>query len=289
MKPAVTKKPRLMKTLGLTLLAVVVFLLSIWLLFPYDAVERRVNQELAARSIDAEITGLGPRTPFSYKIKTIRVTKLMGKEANLRLNDAIVYVKPSMLLDGIIGLNVTGEIFGGTVKADLIAPKPESIDLAWENISLADIMPLVSEKEIPLVGKTTGSGVLLLPFDLMKLDARVDATISDFTVGQVNAMGFALGPIALGNGRVRADADKGRVRISEATLRDGDIDVTGDGAITLTTPFGRSPLEGTVRIKPTPKAEGEYFIAFSMLSQFKQPDGSYLMKLSGTPSTPQAR
>ena len=290
MKRVSKGKSRLLKFLGFGALALVVFLLSAWLLFPYGEVEKRLVTELGKRGIDAEISGLGPRTPFSYSIKALRVTRVMGKDVDLRAEEALVEISPGKLLGGRADVALSAKFMGGTVKAEATVPAPDHVDLGWNGLDILALTKAFYDKEIQLSGKATGNGVLTLPYDsLPKLSAVVSMELTNVVAGPFKVAGFQIDPINLGSGKFKAEAVEGKVKVHDTQLSGGDFGVGLEGTLALTMPLGRSPMDALLSIKPSSKAEKDFFMALSLLTSFKQGDGSFGLRLGGTPSAPTYR
>lgn len=289
-KAAPPKKPKLLRYFGIFLLGVVVFLVSFWLLFPYAEVERRAVTELGKRGVDAEITGISPRTPLSYRIDSIRLYRAYGKDLDLRFTDTIVDLSIGDILNERIGLAIDTGFLGGKIKANLTVPSPDKLQLSWDSIDLSRVAPLLPDAGTEIRGKATGDGTVYLPFtSVTSLDGSITTSLSDVTVGPIRVMGFQIEPISIGTGKLRAEAQKGRVKVYDTAFSGGDIGVNLDGTITLLAPVTRSPMEAAVTLAPTQNALNQFNFAFSMLNEFKSGDGSYKMNIGGTPAAPSVR
>lgn len=290
MKPAGAKKSSFLKFVGYAALALVVFLLGLWIFFPYGEVARRAEAELAKKGIEAEINGLGPRTPLSYKIKSVHVTRAMGKETNLTVTDAVVGLSLGPVLDGRVGVTVTGTFMGGEVSAEAVVPAPDKVNVTWKAMEIAPLAALFSEKEIPVGGKTAGTATVSLPWEgLSRMDAAVDAEVQSASFGPYNALGFAINPIGLGSGRIRAEAVKGRVRVFDTSLSGGDLGVTADGAVQFAPVVATSRIEATAELKPSKQFESDYFMVLGLLAPYKNQSGGFNLSIGGTVGSPTVR
>lgn len=290
MKPAAAKKSSFFRFLGYAALALVVFLFGLWIFFPYGEVERRAEAELSKKGIEAEITGLGPRTPLSYKIKSVHVTRAMGKETNLTVSDAVVGLSLGPILDGRVGLTVTGTFMGGEISADAVVPAPEKVNVSWKEMEIAPLTSLFSEKEIPVGGKMAGTATVVLPYEgPAKLDATVDTEVTGASFGPYSALGFAINPIGLGSGRIRAEAVKGRVRIFDTAFTGGDIAVHADGSVQLAQALASSRIEASAELKPSKQFENDYFMILSLLAPYKNQSGGFNLNIGGTVGSPTVR
>lgn len=284
------KKSVFVKVVGYAALAFVVFLLGLWLLFPYDQVARRGEAELAKRGIEAEITGLGPRTPLSYNLKSLKISRAMGKEVNILVTDAVIRLSLGSIFDGRVGVEFDGGFMGGRVVASAIVPAPERVNLAWREMEIAPVANLFSEKEVPINGRTEGTATVELPYDgYARLDATVDANVANLTFGPYTVMGFTTNPIGLGSGKVRAEVQKGKARIYDTRLTGGDISSSLDGTVQMLPVFAQSKLELTADLKASPEFEKEYFMILSLLSPYKNSSGSFNVSIGGTAGSPTVR
>jgi type II secretion system protein N len=276
-------------TVGLLLSAVglVSFLVSLWLVFPYGDVERRLESELAKRGIEAQVTGLGPRTPLSYSIKNIRLVKAMDKELNLDLKDTVVWLGLGGIFGGKVGLSIESNLYGGQISAEVVVPAPEEVSLGWKGLNLEPLVASFWEDGYPVSGKATGQAKLQLPFEsLAKADATADLDVTGLSVGPIRVVGLAFDPISLGDGKIRTAAEKGRIRVFETRFTGGDVALGLDGNISAGASLARSPLEATLDIKPSEKAERDLLIPLTLIASYKNKDGSYTLKLRGTPASP---
>lgn len=216
--------------------------------FPYDKLKDRMVASFAA---DQRASGghqeLLIDTMTGYGLSGVRMTGVTlltapaepsKPPARLVVDEATVrYGLVSMLLGGTeVDFDVSA--FGGEVHGEYGAHgKDKAIDVTLESLDLGKIGPLVELLGVPLDGKAGGAMHLTMP------DGKITGASGDLSFeskgtavgdGKAKLKGaLALPKIEVGTLTVAAEAKDGVLKLTKFVAAGKDLDVQGDGRVTL--------------------------------------------------------
>jgi type II secretion system protein N len=161
------------------------------------------------------------------------------------------------ILSSIFGGSDTGFdlfAFGGEASGSYESHgKDESIDLSLDAIDVGRIEPLVRVLGVPLQGKLSGSVNLRMPEGkTSKGNGSVSFVASDVSVGDGKAKikgALALPTIQVGTITFGAEAKDGMLRITKFVAGGKDVELQGDGRITMRDLATESLCDAQVRFK----------------------------------------
>jgi type II secretion system protein N len=287
MEPIKRKRWKILRPLGYIVLALVVFVLSLWWIFPYDEAARGLEAKLAARGLEVKIEHLHPGFLLTLDADSIHVSRWQDEPLDITLGPTSVSPLLSPLFSGKLGVSVETQSFGGIGNARVELPNPQSVDIQWKDLDLSKILPVVAPQIPSPQGRSDGSITLGMPAtNLTRLRGTMNAEFRQLAFGPGAIGGFPAPHIALGSGPVQMEALNGRIRVTNTKFSGGDLDISLDGNMILAAPVQRSALDATVTLRPSAKSEGELGLLFGLLAPTKSPDGSFTAKLKGTLSSP---
>jgi type II secretion system protein N len=283
--------------------------------FPYDKLRQRVvatynesqrgmaaPQELQIDEMTGSwITGVRVRgarllTPSTEPGKP--PSKLEIDEATVRFS-----VLSALVGNSSIGFDVLA--FGGeaTGTYDMHGKGDKDIDVTLDSIDLGEVQPLVQLLGIPLEGKLGGTVKLSLPEGKPSKGAgsiALEATAVGVGDGKAKLKGaLALPKIDVGTLSFAADAKDGSLRISKLAAGGKDVELQGDGRVTMRESFGDGLVDAQVRFKlndayrnksdvtkslfgvPGSNAPALFELADPKIKQSKRADGFYGWTLRG--------
>jgi type II secretion system protein N len=212
------------------------------------------------------------------------------------------------LLVGNVKLDFWASAFGGEVSG--VVPMGDGeVEVDVESVELALITPIREALGIPLSGKTTAHLELSAPEGkLDKANGVLELTITDAAVfdGKTKVAGaMSLPQARLGSFELKATAQDGQLKIESLTAQGLDVEIVGDGKITLKHPWELSLLDINVRFKfadayrskddktkallgePGSKMRPLLETAEPKVRRAKRDDGFYAFHVRGTLKKPQ--
>ncbi len=276
-----------LKPAGYGLLALLVFSLTLWQTLPYRDFANMIEGRLAAHGVIAEISGLEPVSVLTYSVEKLVITSARGFDGEVELRDITLTLPLGDLVSMSPRLVVDGELFGGRIKGDAALLNPDSAQVSWQGVKLAELEPFSAIRLPKVRGTTSGNIRVKLPLQsAQRASGLLAATISGAGVGPGELKGFTIPSLELGDGSLDIEVDGGRINFGKVNFAGGDVGLGVDGSITIANQFKRSALDLSATIRPTREAERKLSIPFSMLAQYKKPDGTVAFRVTGTPASP---
>jgi type II secretion system protein N len=271
---------------------ILLFLFFLYLLFPYDKLKERMIFEIESRSsLSVKINKLSPLLFNGIKLTDAEVSlKNDPKKTPLFKGDARLRLSLLQLIR--LGLSVKGSIkaYNGEAALNIannrIAGEIRGIDIS----SYAALKALFGIDAAGIINgrMDVSSSNNMLSANGMGLtkaggEARFD--ISQFSLRNVNILGIKLPDTSFDAVQSEMRLEQGRVNIKKLSLEGRDLNLYVSGDIVIAGDMLSSPLNITVRIKPSVRFEEENKVFFSM-SKGKGPDGFYNINIRGTLRSP---
>jgi type II secretion system protein N len=214
------------------------------------------------------------------------------------------------MLVGASDLNFDVSAFGGEVSGSYeVHGKDKSVDAALESIDLGKVEPLVDVLGMPLQGKLGGTVRLTMPEGKASKGAgAVSFEATDVAVGDGKAKikgALALPRIEVGTMTFAADAKDGVLKITKFVAGGKDVDLQGDGRVTMRELATDSLCDAQVRFRindayrgkndltkslfgaPGSNAPGLFELADARVKQSKRADGFYGWTIRGPLGRPE--
>lgn len=156
----------------------------------------------------------------------------------IAIDDAKARYSLLPLLIGNSDMNFDAIAFGGEASGSYdVSGKDRTVDVTLDSIDIGSVQPLVDLLGVPLSGKLAGTVDLKMPEGrASKGVGSVSLEIQDVSVGDGKAKikgTLALPKMTVGTLTLAADAKDGVLRISKLVAGGKDLDVQGDGKITM--------------------------------------------------------
>jgi type II secretion system protein N len=156
----------------------------------------------------------------------------------IEIDDATARYSLLPLLIGNSDMNFDAFAFGGEASGSYdVSGKDRSVDVKLDAIDVGHVQPLTDLLGVPLGGKLSGTVSLKMPEGkASKGSGSVSLEIQDVSVGDGKAKikgTLALPMIDVGTLTFAADAKDGVLKISKLVAGGKDLDVQGDGKITM--------------------------------------------------------
>jgi type II secretion system protein N len=152
--------------------------------------------------------------------------------------------------------------FGGEIKGSApVGSAKGEVEVEIDHVDVARIEPLGQALGIPLRGTATAKLVLEAPDGKFnKANGTVDLTLADVVVsdGKTKIQGLIeLPPAKLGDLVIAAEAKDGALKVTKLSANGTDLDIVGDGKITLREPWDEAVADLFLRFKFTDAYRGK--------------------------------
>lgn len=284
------------------------------LTFPYDKLRQRI-----VATFDADQHPPGPAQALEidemsgYWLTGVRVrgARLLtastepGKPpSKIEIDEATARYSILSALIGNSSLSFDVFAFGGEVSGSYdVHGKDKEIDATLDSIALGQVEPLAQTLGVPLAGQLGGTIKLTLPEGKpTKGNGAIALEATGVSVGDGKAKikgTIALPKVDVGGLSLAAEAKDGTLRITKLAAGGKDVELQGDGRVTLRESFGDSLLDAQVRFKindayrtksdmtktlfgaPGSNAPALFELADPKVKQSKRTDGFYGWTLRG--------
>ena len=284
------------------------------LTFPYDKLRQRIvatynaEQRASGGQQELQIDEMSGYWLSGVRVRGARlltVTTEPGKPpGKIEIDEASVRYSMLSALIGNTGIGFDVFAFGGEASGSYdVRGKDKAIELTLDAVDLGDVDPLVQLLGVPVQGKLTGSVKLTMPEGKpSKGSGTVSLDASNVAVGDGKAKikgALALPKIDVGTLTFSADAKEGSLKITKLAAGGKDVELQGDGRITMRETLGDALVDAQVRFKindayrnksdvtkslfgtPGSNAPALFELADPKIKQAKRADGFYGWTLRG--------
>lgn len=280
------------KIVGYILFALVSFVISLYLTFPWDAARELVQKEVS-KAVGATVAAekLEPSWLTGIHAEAIEI-ELPDSEEPLKLDALDARISVLSLLSGAKGGTARVPMAQGVIEAEAeVTDARAEVEADIVDIELALIPALKAATGLALAGEVDA-------------DAQLDIGIADVgtTAGNIHltgtglevlegsqAGGFPIPALVLGSLDWTIPIEGGKAKITNQTLSGPTVEASVNGEIVLAKPFGRSLMNLKLRFKPTPEFLRKEPLLGSLLnnlSRYRSPDGFYGYQVTGTVKRP---
>lgn len=249
------------------------------LTFPYDKLRQRI---VASYNADQHATGgqqeLRIDEMSGYWLSGVRVRGVTlstgatepGKPpSKIQIDEAVVRYQMLPALIGHSDINFDVYAFGGEASGSYdVHGKDRSIDVTLDSVDMGEIEPVAQLLGIPMQGKLSGTVRLALPEGkAAKGNGAVSLEASGMSVGDGKAKlkgALALPKVDVGTLSLAAEAKDGALKITKLAAGGKDVELQGDGRVTMRDSFGDSLCDANVRFKINDAYRGKNDITKSL-------------------------
>lgn len=259
-----------------------------YLSFPYDRLKDRIVAELEKRGKPGQRIEIGKLTSYWFTGVELTQVKLhlppddatplpgaepgAAKEAVLTIDEAHVRVRVLPLLIGRVRVDFWASAFGGEIKGTApVGDGKGDVEIEIEHVDIGKIDPIVHAVGVPLKGSATGKLFLTAPEGKFnKANGTFELTVAGAVVsdGKTKIQGLIeLPPAKLGDIKMEAEAKDGVLKISKLTAAGTDLELVGDGKLTLREPWSDAVADLYLRFKFTDAYRGKNGTTKSLLGE----------------------
>lgn len=176
-----------------------------------------------------------------------------NKETTITVDDAHVRVRLLPLLIGRVRADFGASLLGGEITGNVPVGAVGDVSVEWEGIELGKVEPLSAMLAgLPIKGAAKGT-IEIQPVEgkFQKASGTLSITIAGVTIGdgKTKVLGVDLPTARVGDFTIEGDAKDGVLKITKLATTGPDVEVVGDGRITMREPADQSQLDLYVRFK----------------------------------------
>ncbi len=234
------------------------------LTFPYDKLRQRIvatfngEQRSSAGQQELQIDEMSGYWLSGVRVRGARLITASPDPTKpptkIEIDEATVRYSILSALVGNSSVSFDVFAFGGEASGSYdVHGKDKSIDVTLDSIDIGNVDILTQQLGVPIQGKLSGTVKLTLPEGKPSKGAgAVALEIAGVSVGDGKAKIkglMALPKVDVGTLSLAADAKEGVMRISKFGAGGKDIELAGDGRITLRESFGDSLCDAQLKFK----------------------------------------
>lgn len=263
------------------LLFIVSAVLSTWLFFPIDVLQRRLLQKVSQQTgIEMRGSNATMLFPLGLGLDLSIYPDVPGVK-NLELTELQISPVWHSLFSDDQRVNLTAILAQG--KIDVDAAKSGKINMKFKDIALADLQ----QADIPyrIGGKISGQLAGENISQQMRGQGNFSINLKGVDIFGLEKIGlpanFTAGTLSL-----QGKFDQRRFSLEKVVLTQGDVEFTGGGNILVGESSTQTRLNLNVRLHPTATTPDSLLELFNLTGIRPTADGSYLMRIGGTLAKP---
>ena len=256
-----------------------VFLTFLLLLFPFDRVKSKLENEVRQRTpLELSVARISPRFFNRFVLTDVVVSDKQGK---------VLFESPSVkttvslfsLLRGALSLNLKAKAYGGEllVKAQQ-GPGRQYLMVDADGLDIA-AYPLMKDFGLKLTGKFGGN------FEMSNDAGKGRLWLKGLTSRELKIEGFPVPDLDFEKGWMEGDLKGDRLTVRKLELEGKDLTVRATGDLILRE---RGTINLIVKLKPSERLAHEQAGLISLL-QNRDPEGFYQFTLGGLLTAPMPR
>lgn len=269
--------------LGYTLFCIAIFVLSLYFLFPKEAITKRIVYELEKETA-TEIKTRGDKWafPFGVSFKNFEFRKKTGN-----LSIVIGHLDKFSIgvpLKSIFSLSPVSEIsansYGGSLNGIITLRNDNKITQAkWSNV---DISRIEKVKDIPIeiTGILGGDMVMKLSNNSVP-EGQIRLAIKNGKLGKINIMGFSLPDIPINELNGTIDIKGQSMIFKDTRFRNNDLKGLINGDIQFQTSSSPGNINIAIKFAPGEKMKKEQRGILSFIERTKDKEGYYTIQIRG--------
>lgn len=263
-----------------TLVLFVSYLCGLSAFFPYDALRPRLEAAAAKRGVQLTVGEMAAAFPLGITARHLRIGDPAAGDERLTLAHLKLHPTLFSLVRGNPAVAVDAGLYRGTISGTIA--RDGAFDLKGEGIELQS--PLVKGGEGRLSGRLLRATLLGAYPPTPRTTTRIEIVIDEARLDGLSAFGSSR-PLALGRVTVRLSGQGPSLRCETVEATGGQLTVSGEGTLLLSSPLRQSPLNLTLRLRPAAGLDPALAV---LLTALLPPggDGSSLLRLGGTLAAP---
>lgn len=269
--------------IGYASFSLAVFVLSLYLLFPRDAISTRIIYELEeATATEINTRGSQWGFPLGITFKNFEIRKRTGNLSNVvgHLDKFSIQTPMKSIISFSPVSVISANSYGGSLKGMITLRNDNRITQAsWDNIDMARI-----EKVRDIPAELTGilNGNLLLRLNNNSVpEGQIHIALKNGMLGKVKIMGFPLTDIPINELQGTIDIKGQTLSVKDTHFKNNDLKGTLKGDIQLQSDAGPGNINITIKFSVSEKMKKDYSGIISFIEHTKDREGYYTIQLKG--------
>jgi type II secretion system protein N len=273
------ERKKLVRGLSFAAYFIAVFLVFLFLLFPFDRIRSMLESEVRARTpLELSVSRISPRFFNRFVLSDVVVSDRKG---NVLFESKSVKTTVSLLglVRGALSLKLKAEAYGGEllVKARQ-GPGLQYLLLDADGLDIASY-PLLKDLGFRLGGKFGGN------FELTGDTGKGRLWFTGLTSRELKIMGFNIPDLDFDKGWIETELKGDRLTVKKLEFDGKDLAVRAGGDVVLRE---RGMLNLAIRLKPSERLAHEQSALISLL-RTRDAEGFYQLTVGGLLSEPMPR
>jgi type II secretion system protein N len=273
------ERKKLVRGLSFAAYFIAVFLVFLFLLFPFDRIRSMLESEVRARTpLELSVSRISPRFFNRFVLSDVVVSDRKG---NVLFESKSVKTTVSLLglVRGALSLKLKAEAYGGEllVKARQ-GPGLQYLLLDADGLDIASY-PLLKDLGFRLGGKLGGN------FELTGDTGKGRLWFTGLTSRELKIMGFNIPDLDFDKGWIETELKGDRLTVKKLEFDGKDLAVRAGGDVVLRE---RGMLNLAIRLKPSERLAHEQSALISLL-RTRDAEGFYQLTVGGLLSEPMPR
>jgi type II secretion system protein N len=272
-------KKTLIRRLSFAAYFVVVFLLFLLLLFPFDRVKSKLESEVRTRTpLDLSVARISPRFFDRFVLVDVVISDKQGKVL-FESPEVRTIISLFSLIRGGLSVNLKAPAYGGELLVKMqqgggkqyVMFDADGLDIAsWG---------LVKNAGLKLSGKIGGN------FEMNGDAGKGRLWLKNLVSRELKIKGFSIPDLDFDKGWLEADIRGDRLTVKKLDLEGKELTIRITGDVILRE---RGNLNLTIRLKPSERLAHEQAAILSFLKN-RDPEGFYQFTLGGLLTEPMPR
>ncbi len=273
--------------IGYTLFCLAAFVLFFIILFPQEAIKKRIIYEIELGT-ETEIRTSGDKWLFPVGLKFTGMEFRNWGPGDNKLLARIDNIGIDIPLGSITTLspvsNITASLYGGTVKGTMtLRSSNRLIKADWTNIDMSRVDRL---KSVPVRIEGKASGDILLKLAANQPEGQIRILIRDGKLGNLKVMGFTLPEIPVDELNGTVDIKDNTLSLKDIRFKNNDIKGSITGTFKPESVSEKGNLDLAIRFSVGEKMKAQYQGILSFISQTRDREGYYTLRIKGDPKKP---
>lgn len=255
------------------------FIIGLWLFFPTQAVQLRLEQELSQQlQRPVSVGSVNLNLPMTMTIASLEANVV--PEFTLQLQQLKARPVWSSLLQGQPAVALQGQTLGGTINAQINTERHLQIqasDLHWDQT-----IPQIPRVRVTTTIEQLTSHGFIDPINQLE---QLQLQLTHLVISGIKQFGAPIDQLDLGRIEVQLSQNERQLRIETFTATGGDIDLEGHGNVVLQRNIQRSRLDVTLNLAPSDHLDAALTSLLPLVAK-QQNDGRYQLRIGGTLEMP---
>ena len=270
---------KLQQTKFLPLVVGFFFMAGLWLFFPAQALQHRLEQELSQQLLRPVSVGkLALQLPTTLAIASLETAALPRLTVQLKKLKA----RPMwlQLLQGRLAINIAAETLDGTINAEIDSTRYLQLvaaDLHWDQP-----LPQLPKIQLTTTIEQLNASGFIEPINQLE---QLQLQLSSLQVTGLKQFSAPVDQLNLGRVELQLNQNARQITIDHFLCTGGDLNLTGHGTVVLQRNPIRSRIDLSVSIKPNKNLDPALSSLLPLLGK-KQRNGGYLLRVGGTVEKP---